>query len=304
MVLYASPRFTEHVTPPGHPERPERAEVFDLVAAEFVRQGGSMRAPRPATREELARVHTAAYLDRIAATAGRAAMLDPDTFTSPESHEVALLAAGAAIDAAREAFKTGQPALALVRPPGHHAEAERAMGFCLYNNIAIAAAALRADGVARVAIVDIDVHHGNGTQAMFYTDPTVLFISSHQFPYYPGTGAASETGAGPGEGFTLNLPMAAGSGDTDFEAAYGTIVIPAVERFRPEVVLISAGFDAHELDPLGGLRLTTSGYTGLLARLDDVASRVCGRRLALVTEGGYHLTALRECLESAIRVLD
>jgi acetoin utilization deacetylase AcuC-like enzyme len=132
----------------------------------------------------------------------------------------------------------------------------------------------------------------------------VLFISSHQFPYYPGTGSASETGAGAGEGYTLNVPMTAGSGDTDFEAVYGTTIIPAVERFRPEVMLISAGFDAHEHDPLGGLRLTTSGYNGLLARLDDVASRVCGRRIALITEGGYHLTALRECLESAIRVLD
>ena len=279
--------------------------MFDALAAEFARKGaGSLRPPRPATREELARVHTAAYLDRIAATAGRAAMLDPDTFTSPESHEIALLAAGAAIDAARSAWQTGVPALALVRPPGHHAEAGRAMGFCLYNNIAVAAAALRAEGVARVAIVDIDVHHGNGTQAIFYADPTVLFISSHQYPYYPGTGAATETGAGPGEGYTLNVPMAAGSGDTDFEAAYGTTIIPAVERFHPDVLLVSAGFDAHELDPLGGLRLTTSGYAGLLARLDDVASRVCGRRIALVTEGGYHLAALRECLESAIRVLD
>ena len=231
-------------------------------------------------------------------------MLDPDTFTSPESHEIALLAAGAAIEAARASWKAGEPALALVRPPGHHAEAERAMGFCLYNNIAVAAAALRAEGVARVAIVDIDVHHGNGTQAIFYADPTVLFISSHQYPYYPGTGAASETGAGPGEGYTLNVPMAAGTGDTEFEAAYGTTVIPAIERFQPEVMLVSAGFDAHELDPLGGLRLTTSGYTGLLARLDDVASRVCGRRIALITEGGYHLAALRDCLASAIRVLD
>ena len=144
-------------------------------------------------------------------------MLDADTFTSPESYEIALLAAGAAIDAARHAWRTGEPALALVRPPGHHAEPDRAMGFCLYNNIAVAAAALRADGVARVAIVDIDVHHGNGTQAAFYADPTVLFVSSHQFPYYPGTGAADETGAGAGVGFTLNLPMEAGATDADFE---------------------------------------------------------------------------------------
>ena len=304
MILLASPRFAEHVTPPGHPERPERADVFDAVAEAFARGGGTVQAPRPATRDELARVHSAAYLDRIASTAGRAAMLDPDTFTSPESHEIALLAAGAAIEAARHAWQAGEPTLALVRPPGHHAEAERAMGFCLYNNIAIAAATLRADGISRVAIVDIDVHHGNGTQAAFYEDPAVLFISSHQYPYYPGTGAATEVGEGAGEGFTINLPMPAGTGDTEFEAAYGTTVIPAIERFGPEVLLVSAGFDAHELDPLGGLRLTTSGYTGLVARLDDVATRVCSRRIALITEGGYHLGALRECLDSTVRVLD
>ena len=210
MILFSSPRFGEHVTPTGHPERPERAEVFDAVAESFARAGGMIQPPRAATREELTRVHGGAYVDRIAATAGRAAMLDPDTFTSPESHEIALLAAGAAIDAARHASETGEPTLALVRPPGHHAEAERAMGFCLYNNIAVAAATLRATGVAKVAIVDIDVHHGNGKQAAFYRDPTVLYVSSHQYPYYPGTGAASETGEGAGEGFTINIPMAAG----------------------------------------------------------------------------------------------
>jgi len=303
VIIYSSPRFVEHTTPPGHPERPERAEVFDMVAAVHRRRGGIVREPRPATREELARVHTAAYLDRIAATAGRAAMLDSDTYTSPESHEIALLAAGAAIEAAREARQKSGATMALVRPPGHHAEPDRAMGFCLYNNIAVAAATLRADGVGKVDIVDIDVHHGNGTQNAFYRDPAVLYISSHQFPYYPGTGAADEIGDGPGRGTTLNLPMEAGTRDAEFIGAYERSVVPALESFRPDIVLVSAGFDAHELDPLGGLRVTTAGYVRVVELLGNAAARLSGGRIAFVTEGGYDLSALQECLEKTSEVL-
>ena len=194
MLLFSSTRFARHVTPPGHPERVERAHVLDAAAARFVQRGGRATEPRPATDEELARIHTRAHLDRIAATAGQSAMLDPDTFTSPDSYEVALLAAGATIQAAEHAVTTREPAFALVRPPGHHAEADRAMGFCLFNNVAVAAAAMLARGLERVAIVDIDVHHGNGTQAIFYDDPRVLYISTHQFPFYPGRARRTKSG--------------------------------------------------------------------------------------------------------------
>lgn len=302
MRLFNSERFADHLTPPGHPERPERGEVLTAVAAAFRDAGGVVTDPRLATRDELLRVHTASYLDDIAARAGRATMIDEDTFTSPETHEIASLAAGAAIEAARHAVRTGEPAMAMVRPPGHHAEPHRAMGFCIYNNVAVAAAALRADGLKRVAIVDIDVHHGNGTQVAFYRDPSVLFISSQQFPYWPGTGGADETGEGAGQGFTLNLPLPAGTGDVGYELAYATRVVPALEDFEPEAILVSAGFDAHTLDPLASMEMTTGGYRRVMELLDDAAVRLCGRRIALVTEGGYHLGALRQCLEAAISV--
>jgi len=304
MLLITSPRFAEHTPPPGHPERPERAAVFAAVASSFAKGGGRVVEPQAATRADLERIHTASYLDRIASTSGRATMLDPDTFTSPESHEIALLAAGAAIQAARHARDTGEPSLALVRPPGHHAEADRPMGFCLYNNIAIAAAALRAEGLGKVAVVDIDVHHGNGTQNSFYEDPTVLFISSHQFPYWPGSGAANETGQGNGLGFTLNLPMDAGATDADYLRAYETAVVPALTKFAPDALLISAGYDAHERDPLAGMRVTTDGFRRLITLLDDAARTLCGRRIAFITEGGYHLEALRESLEATIDVIN
>jgi acetoin utilization deacetylase AcuC-like enzyme len=302
MRLLASERFDEHSTPPGHPERPERAGVFTDVARAFAAKGGVVVEPRPATREELARIHVAPYLDDIAGRAGRATMIDEDTFTSPESHEIARLAAGAAIDAALHAWKTGEPAMAMVRPPGHHAEPHRAMGFCLYNNIAIAAAALRSAGAGRVAVVDFDVHHGNGTQAAFYEDPTVLFVSSQQYPYWPGTGSAAETGEGPGRGFTLNIPLPAGTGDAGYELAYATQVVPALQDFRPDAILVSAGFDAHVADPLAGMQMTTAGFGNLMAILDDAARQLCGRRIALVTEGGYDLEALRASLTAAIEV--
>ena len=275
--------------------------VFDRVAAAFRDRGGRVIEPRPATREELLRVHDAAYVDAIDAVEGRAAMLDADTFTSPESVEVARLAAGAAVQAAEHALDTGETAFALVRPPGHHAERGTAMGFCLFNNIAVAAAAAVARGLERVAVVDIDVHHGNGTQWMFYGDPRVFYVSTHQFPFYPGTGAADETGTGAGQGFTLNIPLAAGARDGDYEQAYATIAA-ALDRYAPQLLLVSAGYDAHAEDPLASMRVTTGGYAEIVRTLVSAARRT-GCPLALVTEGGYDLDALAACLEATLTEL-
>jgi acetoin utilization deacetylase AcuC-like enzyme len=304
LTLVSSPRFADHVTPPGHPERPERAEVFDVVAQRWAGRSVTMAAPREATREELARVHAPAYLDAIDAIAGRAVALDPDTFTSPDSVTVARLAAGAACQAV-DAALSGSPAVALVRPPGHHAEAGTAMGFCLYNNVAVAAAHARAArGLARVAIVDIDVHHGNGTQAMFYDDPAVLYVSLHQYPFYPGTGGAAEIGRGAGAGRTLNVPLEAGATDADYDLVCRAIVVPVLEAFAPDLLIVSAGYDAHHRDPLGGMRVSTEGFASMALHLRGVAARCCGGRIAALTEGGYDLPALADGLEVTLEALE
>ena len=306
LTLFTSERFADHLTPPGHPERVERHEVMQVVASEFRQRDGRVVEPRAASEEELGRIHDRDYLTQIRETAGRATALDPDTYTSPESYEVARLAAGAAITAVDHVLEAGNGAraMALVRPPGHHAERGRAMGFCLFNNIAVAAAHARARGLARVAIVDFDVHHGNGTQWSFYGDPTTLFVSSHQFPYYPGTGAADEIGTGPGAGFTVNLPMAAGGTDADYERVYGAVALPVLRQFKPQLILISAGFDAYMDDPLAGMRLT-SGYFGTLtAAIAAVADEHAEGRIVAVTEGGYHLKGLAESLRATIGALE
>ena len=301
LLVVTSPRFSDHVTPPGHPERVERAEAMEVVASKWRARGGAVSEPRPATDEDLLRVHDADFLQSIVETRGRPAMLDPDTFTSPQSEEVARLAAGAVLTGIDYVLdgQSGRRAFVMARPPGHHAERDRAMGFCLYNSVAAGAAYARARGLSRVAIVDYDVHHGNGTQWTFYDDPSVLFVSSHQFPFYPGTGAASEIGRGDGAGKTVNLPLEAGAGDADYDLIYREIA-SILEEFSPELLLVSAGFDAHEHDPLGGMRVTTDGFAGITARLLLSADALCDGRTVFVTEGGYDTRALAQCCQRVI----
>jgi acetoin utilization deacetylase AcuC-like enzyme len=305
LILIHSDRFLDHQPPPGHPERVERGEVMQSVASAWKQRGRIVLPPRPATRAELSRVHSEAYLAAIDRTAGRAVSLDPDTYTSPASRDVALLAAGAAIGGVEAIVQSrATRVLALVRPPGHHAERERAMGFCLYNNVAAAAAHALTLGIQRIIVMDYDVHHGNGTQWIFWNDPRVLYISTHQYPFYPGTGAAGDVGAGEGTGFTVNVPLEAGSTDGDYDEVFKALVVPVIDQFKPELILISAGYDAHERDPLARMRLSTSGYAGLTKSLCDAADRHCHGRVVAVTEGGYDLSALKACLESTIAVLD
>ncbi|MGE0593500.1 MAG: histone deacetylase [Vicinamibacterales bacterium] len=306
LTLLFSDRFRDHLPPPGHPERPERADVMHVIAGEHRRRGGPVREPRPAGLPDLLRVHDRTYIDAIAATAGRALALDADTFTSPDTSDVARLAAGAAIEAVDLVLDgpADTRALALVRPPGHHAGRAAASGFCLFNNVAIAAAHARARGVSRVAIVDYDVHHGNGTQACFEDDPDVLFMSLHQWPYYPGTGAADEIGRGAGRGHTINLPIAAGATGADYDWLFARVVVPVLRQYRPGLVLLSAGFDAHRDDPLGGMRLDGEAFGRLTARLVAEARACCEGRLVAVTEGGYDLPGLTDSLRHVVAALD
>jgi len=298
--------FTRHRPPGPHPERPERI----LAARDALRDAGLERmgqavAIRPAREEELGRVHTAGYLAELSRILpGQAGWIDVDTYYGPETWDAALAAAGAAIDLAEGALAgRHRRGLALVRPPGHHAEVDRAMGFCLLNNAAVAAAAARAAGAARVAVLDWDVHHGNGTQHAFEADPTVMYLSAHQYPFYPGTGAPDEIGSGAGRGTTVNVGLPAGAGDGDLIHALDSVFLPAIEHFAPDLIIVSAGFDMHRDDPLAGLEVTERGYRIATERLCQLADRVCQGRVVVLLEGGYDLEALGRSLVSVTQVL-
>lgn len=301
-TVVTSPHFIDHRTPSGHPECVERAETMLAVVCQMANI--QIKKPRRASRAELLRVHDATHFETIHATNSRFVSLDPDTHASPKSFDTALLAAGAGLVALEYSLATNGVAFALVRPPGHHAERSRAMGFCFFNNIAIAASAALADGVEKVAIVDFDVHHGNGTQQIFYDDPRVLFISIHQSPFYPWTGAVSEIGRGKGTGFNVNIPVTAGATDGDYMLLFDQIVLPILREFGSEVLLISAGYDAHLNDPIGAMRISTDGFGMMTRKLKDVAVEQSKGRMVLVTEGGYDLTALAGSLESTIASLE
>ncbi len=302
VAFYDDPVFAEHDAGPGHPERPERLEAV----RRGLRQGGLEGevvpiAPRAAMREELVRVHTAAHVDRVAAADGRRVRFDADTATGPRSYAAAVRAAGAVADAVEKVLDGAiDRAFCNVRPPGHHATRDRAMGFCLLNNVAVGAASALARGLRRVAVIDFDVHHGNGTQEAFWEDPQVLYVSSHRFPFYPGTGDLDEVGEGDGRGFTVNLPMPPGMDDGDYRRAYREIVEPIGRAFDPELVLVSAGFDAHDDDPLGGMSVTAAGFGELMDVCLAVASGAARGRVVAVLEGGYDLDAVADSTAAVV----
>ncbi len=302
------PRYLDHEMGHSHPESPERLRAINT---QLQSSGTWTRlhqlTPRRAERKWVERIHESSYLaslEQRSPVEGYAS-LDPDTSMSPGTLEAAYWATGGAL-AAVDAIMTGDidHAFCAVRPPGHHAEADRAMGFCFLNTVAIAARYIQEHhGLQRVLIVDWDVHHGNGTQHAFYEDPSVMFFSTHQFPYYPGTGRATEIGEGQGKGMTINVPLAGGEGDEEYREVFQKVLIPAADAFRPEFIVISAGFDAHRDDPLASMELTEQGYAELTNIVLSIAKNFSNNRILACLEGGYHLQALAGSVDQHLQSL-
>ncbi|MEM6788482.1 MAG: histone deacetylase [Myxococcota bacterium] len=297
MRVFTDRRMTQHAPGAGHPDRPERLEAALAGLAQALGDGQvAPTTPEAAPESALRLVHDAAHVDLVERARGKAGQFDADTPVSVDSVPAAYLAAGAALGALDAVAPTEDDvAWAVVRPPGHHAEAHVPMGFCLFNNAAVAAGHAASLG-RRVAVVDIDVHHGNGTQHMFEARDDVLFVSLHQHPFYPGTGLPDERGTGRGVGFTVNVALPRGCGDADYDAAFDTVVVPVLERFAPEILIVSAGFDAHRDDPLGGMAVSADGYATMAARMRELR-----RPTVLVLEGGYDLSALTESVAATAR---
>jgi acetoin utilization deacetylase AcuC-like enzyme len=303
-LLVHHPSFLHHLTPPGHPERPDRIRAIDRILEHERFQPLAREHAVMGTPEQILLAHPEAHLDRIrdAAPDFGHVGIDDDTAMSPGSWEAALLAVGGVCQAVDEVFERKVAnAFCAIRPPGHHAESRKAMGFCLFNNAAIAARwAQTHHGAARVAIMDFDVHHGNGTQEIFWSDPSVMYASTHQMPLYPGTGGRSETGDA---NTIVNAPLRSGDGSAEFKEAMETVVLPRLTAFAPDLVLISAGFDAHHRDPLGGINLVEADFAWATAKLMDVADASAGGRLVSILEGGYDLEGLARSTAAHVMTL-
>jgi len=295
--------FLRHEPGDFHPERPDRVRVLLELAAELDKHQFQILPPNTATKSDLESCHDADYISLVQSTSqANQYALDGDTITCRDSYGISLLAIGGFLRILDSiTAQESRNGFALVRPPGHHALKNRAMGFCLFNTMAIGARHLqRVQGAKRILIVDWDVHHGNGTQDAFYDDPSVLFVSTHQFPFYPGTGAIEETGIDKGEGYTVNIPLPAGCGNGEYLRAFDDIVVPAAQEFRPEWILVSAGFDAHRRDPLGGMEVDEQGFAGMADRLLGLADEQAAGRIAFLLEGGYDLSGLRDSVAAVL----
>lgn len=300
-------RYLEHITPDYHPENHHRLEVIYGMLNEGNMAGRFVEVvPRFATKEEIELIHTSDYVSRVTATADEPhTMLDPDTHTSPKSYDAAKLAVGGVLESIDRVIASEiDNSFALVRPPGHHAETNKGMGFCLFNNVAIGARyAIEKYSLERILVVDWDLHHGNGTQNAFYDDSRVLYFSTHQFPYYPGTGGFDEIGRGEGRGFTVNVPLSGGQGDSDYIRIFERILKPVSLQFKPRLILVSAGFDTYFRDPLGSMNVTPNGFARLTRLLLDIADQSCQGRVVFALEGGYDLEGLKESVKSVLKEL-